>query len=143
MLREDFLDIYTYAYKKGFIITIFTNATLLTEAAAKYLRRFPPFCIEVTLNAVTPGKYELITQKKGSFAQVMQGIELIRKYLLPLKLKCQLITLNLDEFPLIQEFFRKIDVELRYSVLIHPRLDGFHSAVLFALVSRANMGAFQ
>ena len=25
LLREDFLDIYSYAYKKGFIITIFTN----------------------------------------------------------------------------------------------------------------------
>jgi MoaA/NifB/PqqE/SkfB family radical SAM enzyme len=65
LLREDFLDIYSYAYKKGFIITIFTNAALLNEKMAKYLSRFPPFCIEVTLNGVTRKTYELLVSPTG------------------------------------------------------------------------------
>ena len=34
--RRDFLDIYTYAKKKGFIITLFTNGTLVTERIADF-----------------------------------------------------------------------------------------------------------
>ncbi len=30
--RKDFLEIYTYAKKKGFLITLFTNGTIMTEA---------------------------------------------------------------------------------------------------------------
>src|SRR3977135_1746814 len=35
--RRDFLDIYTYAKKKGFIITLFTNGTLVTQRIAHHL----------------------------------------------------------------------------------------------------------
>src|SRR5216683_2175205 len=35
--RPDFLDIYTYAKKKGFLITLFTNGTLITERIADHL----------------------------------------------------------------------------------------------------------
>jgi len=35
--RSDFLDIYTYAKKRGFLITIFTNGTLITPEIADYL----------------------------------------------------------------------------------------------------------
>src|ERR1700733_9217731 len=32
--RRDFLDIYTYAKQKGFLLTLFTNGTLITERVA-------------------------------------------------------------------------------------------------------------
>ena len=39
--RKDFLDIYTYAKNKGFLITIFTNGTVLTPAMADHLAEYP------------------------------------------------------------------------------------------------------
>ena len=36
-IRDDILDIYTYAKKKGMIITLFTNGTLITPKIADYL----------------------------------------------------------------------------------------------------------
>jgi len=124
LLKEDFLDIYSYAYKKGFILTIFTNATLLNVEIVKYLKRFPPFCIEVTLNGVTKNTYELITKTPDSFEKAMRGIELIRKYKLPLKLKCQMMTLNIDEMPRMRKFYNKMGNEFRLSTLINPRMNG-------------------
>src|ERR1700704_176399 len=35
--RKDFLDIYTEAKKRGFLVTIFTNGTLITPRVADYL----------------------------------------------------------------------------------------------------------
>ena len=51
--RRDFLDIYTYAKKKGFIITLFTNGTLVTERIADHLVAWRPFAIEITLYGLT------------------------------------------------------------------------------------------
>ena len=41
--RKDFLEIYTYAKKKGFLITLFTNGTIITEQIADYLVEWRPF----------------------------------------------------------------------------------------------------
>lgn len=124
LLRKDFLDIYSYAYKKGFIITIFTNVTLFNKELAEYLKKFPPFCLDVTLNSVTQKTYELITQTPGSFEKAMRGIKLICKYKLPLRLKCQAMTLNFDEIPLMRKFYQELGVKFRCSILIDPRIDG-------------------
>ena len=51
--RRDFLDIYTYAKKKGFLITLFTNGTLITERIADHLVAWRPFAIEITLYGLT------------------------------------------------------------------------------------------
>ncbi|MCM8789656.1 MAG: hypothetical protein NC916_01355, partial [Candidatus Omnitrophica bacterium] len=91
---------------------------------AGYLNKFPPFCIEVSLNGVTQKTYELVTQTPGSFEKAMRGIELIRKYNLPLKLKCQAITLNFDELPLMRGFYQNMRMKFRCSILIDPRMDG-------------------
>jgi radical SAM protein with 4Fe4S-binding SPASM domain len=133
LLREDFLDIYSYAYRKGFMITIFTNAVLVDEKVAQCWNRFPPFCIEVTVNGVTKNTYEGITQVKGSFEKAMEGIKLIRKNKLPLKLKCQLMTLNADELPLMRRFFKRMGLEFRCSALIEPRMDGSTEPCSFRL----------
>jgi len=36
LLRPDFLEIYTYAKKKGLLVTIFTNGTLIDDNLADY-----------------------------------------------------------------------------------------------------------
>ena len=47
--RKDFLEIYTYAKQKGFLVTLFTNGTIMTQEIADYLAEWPPFAIEITL----------------------------------------------------------------------------------------------
>ncbi len=65
--RKDFLEIYTYAKKKGFLITLFTNGTLINEKIADYLAEWPPFAIEITLYGRTKETYEELTQIPGSY----------------------------------------------------------------------------
>src|SRR5580693_158811 len=64
--RKDFLDIYTYAKKKGFLITLFTNGTLVTERIADHLVAWRPFAIEITLYGLTKDTYERLTGVPGS-----------------------------------------------------------------------------
>ena len=52
--RADFLDIYAYAKSKGFLITLFTNGTMVTERVADFLVEYPPFAVEITLYGADP-----------------------------------------------------------------------------------------
>ena len=75
--RKDFLEIYTFAKQKGFIITLFTNGILINEKIADYLREYPPFAIEITLYGRTKETYEALTQLPGSYDRCMRGIRLL------------------------------------------------------------------
>ena len=77
--RKDFLEIYTHAKKKGFLITLFTNGTMITEKIADYLVEWPPFAIEITLYGRTRKTYEALTQIPGSYDRCLRGIELLRR----------------------------------------------------------------
>jgi hypothetical protein len=68
--RRDFLDIYTYAKKKGFIITLFTNGTMITERIADHLVAWRPFAIEITLYGLTKATYEQLTRHPGVVRQM-------------------------------------------------------------------------
>jgi radical SAM protein with 4Fe4S-binding SPASM domain len=124
LTRADFLDIYSYAKEKGFITTIFTNGFSMTEEIANYLKKRPPFAIELTLNAVTKGLYENISQVKGSFEKAMQGINLILKARQPLKIKTQVTGDNLKELPEIKRFIEGLGLTFKPSPELHARLDG-------------------
>ena len=124
LLREDFLKIYTYAKKKGFIITLFTNATLLTPSIVDYLKDYPPFAVEVTLYGITKSTYEKITRIPGSFNRCIEGIHLLLERKIPLRLKTVVMNLNKHELFKIKRFAENLGVEFRFDPLINPKLDG-------------------
>jgi radical SAM protein with 4Fe4S-binding SPASM domain len=124
LLREDFCDIYTYAYKKGFLITVFTNATLVNKKIANLFFRLSPFCVETTFNAATKNTFDNITGVKGSFLQALSGIKLMHDLNIPLKLKCQAMTLNYKELSLMRKLYRKFGSKFYCSTLIDPSING-------------------
>src|ERR1700722_5241974 len=95
--RKDFLDIFTYAKRRGLLITLFTNGTLITPKIADYLTQYRPFGIEITLYGRTEETYERLTGVSGSYAKCLQGIKLLMERKLPLKLKTVAVTVNKHE----------------------------------------------
>jgi len=123
LARRDFLDIYSYARNKGFIITVFTSGYSMTERIARYLKKEPPFVIEMTINAATKETYEKISQVKGSFKKVKEGISLILKGKLPLRIKTQITKDNLREIPEIKKFIEGLGLRFRPYYDLYARLN--------------------
>jgi radical SAM protein with 4Fe4S-binding SPASM domain len=122
--RRDFLDIYTYAKRKGFLITLFTNGTLITPQIADYLAEWPPFAIEITLYGRTKETYEKLTGIPGSFERCMRGIRLLLERKLPLKLKTVAVTLNLHEVWEMKRFAEEdLGLEFKFDAMMSPRID--------------------
>ncbi|HKW18334.1 MAG TPA: radical SAM protein [Terriglobales bacterium] len=126
--RKDFLEIYTFAKKKGFLITLFTNGILINEAIADYLREYPPFAIEITLYGRTKETYEALTQLPGSFDRCIRGIHLLLDRGLPLKLKTVGTRINRHEILGMKEFAeQELGVEFKFDSSINPRIDCSHA----------------
>jgi radical SAM protein with 4Fe4S-binding SPASM domain len=123
-IREDFLDLYTFSKKKGLLITLFTNGTLITRRIAEHLSEWPPLNIEITLYGHSEQTYERITAAPGSFKQCMQGIELLLDLGLPVKLKTMVTTINQHEVNEMKTLAENLGVEFRFDTLLNARLDG-------------------
>jgi radical SAM protein with 4Fe4S-binding SPASM domain len=122
--RKDFLEIYTYAKKKGFLITLFTNGTIMTEEIADYLKDWPPFAIEITLYGRTRETYEALTAIPGSYDRCLRGITLLKDRGLPLKLKTVATSVNKHEVVAMRQFAEEeLGVEFKVDGQINPRID--------------------
>jgi radical SAM protein with 4Fe4S-binding SPASM domain len=123
-VRRDFLDIYTYAKRKGLLITLFTNGTLISPKIADYLVEWRPFAIEITLYGYTRETYERLTGIPGSYDRCMKGMRLLLERRLPLKLKTVALTINRHEVWDMKRFAeQELDVEFKFDSLMNPRID--------------------
>lgn len=122
--RKDFLDIYTEAKKRGFLVTLFTNGTMITPRVADHLAQYRPFNIEITLYGATRDTYERLTGVLGSFDRCMKGIRLLVDRGLPLKLKTVPTSVNYHEVYEMKRYAEEdLGVEFKFDPLVNPRTD--------------------
>jgi radical SAM protein with 4Fe4S-binding SPASM domain len=124
LFRKDFLEIYSYAKDKGFLITVFTNGFSMTSEIIRHFMKMPPFVIEITLNAVTEKLFEEMSQVKGSFVKTMNGLRLITDAGLPLKIKTDVTRDNLREIDKTRRFVEALGIKFTPNIDIHARLNG-------------------
>lgn len=124
LLRPDFLDIHSYAKKKGMLVILFTNGTLLDTQAADFLAEWPPRKVEITLHGISRETFEKISGVPGSYERCMRGIELLLERDIPLTLKTTVTTLNRHELWETMEYVESLGVEYRFDALLIPRVDG-------------------
>jgi radical SAM protein with 4Fe4S-binding SPASM domain len=129
LARKDFCDMYRYAYNQGFIIIVFTNGFLLAEEHFNLFRKYPPFYIEITLNAARQGLYEKISGITGSFTKVTSSLGTLKILRVPLRIKTQVTALNLKEIPSIREYARRLKAAWRADYFLYPTLDGCQQAL--------------
>jgi radical SAM protein with 4Fe4S-binding SPASM domain len=121
--RKDFLDIYTYAKKKGFLISLFTNGTLISAEIADYLVEWRPFAIEITLYGRSKETYERLTGIPGSYDRCLRGIHLLLERRLPLKLKTVAVSINKHEIGEMKKFAEELGVGFKFDGMMNPRID--------------------
>jgi len=126
-LREDFLDIYLYLKKKGLLVSVFSNATLIVQEHVNILNKYPPRDIEVTVYGVTRDTYEKVTKVKGSFAAFMRGLDLLLENKIRVRFKAMALRSNMHELPQIAGFCRRITKDyFRFDPFLHLRFDRDH-----------------
>jgi MoaA/NifB/PqqE/SkfB family radical SAM enzyme len=125
LLRDDFEDIYIMLKKKGLLLTLFTNATLIKNRHIELFKKYPPRDIEVTVYGVTERTYGAVTSCPSNFTAFKRGLDLLIENKIPVRLKTMALKSNFQELPKIAEFCRKHSKDyFRFDPLLHLRVDG-------------------
>ncbi len=77
LLRSDFVEILQEADKHDLAITVFTNASLLTNDLCKRLSGFDSLRVQVSLHDIDSEKADYFTQVPNSFEKALTGIKLL------------------------------------------------------------------
>ncbi len=125
LLRPDFAEIYTGLRRRGLLVSVFTNATLINEEHVALFKKHPPRDIEVTVYGVTPETYERITRRPGTFDKFRRGMNLLMESGVRIRLKAMAIQSNLHEQDAIADFCRTYTKDFyRFDPQLHLRFDG-------------------
>ncbi len=124
LLRQDFFDIYLRLKKKGLLVSLFTNACLVTDRHVDLFRRYPLRDIEVTVYGVTKETYERVTGIPGSYAKFRRGLALLLDNGIKVRLKAMALRSNVHELPAIARFCRERTKDaFRFDPVLHLRFD--------------------
>jgi len=125
LLREDFSKIYMYLKRKGFFVSVFTNATLITEEHIALFKKYPPRDLQVSIYGITKETYEWVTGRPGSYEAFMRGLDLLMDGGIRFLPKTVVMRSNLGELMDMARFVReKMGRPLEYEAIIGPRFDG-------------------
>lgn len=125
LIRPDFPEIYLMLKRKGLLVSLFTNATMVNQGHVELFKKYPPWDVEVTVYGITRETYERVTRKLGSFDMFMNGLNMLMNNGVRVRLKSMAIRSNLAEHGAIAEFCRKLTKDnYRFDPQIHMRYDG-------------------
>ena len=124
LLRQDFADVYTHARKRGMIVTVFTNGSLVTDDHVRLFKTYPPAAVEISVYAASSGIYHEITGVQDALPMVVEGIHRLKDNGIRIKLKTVLMDLNRHELQAVENIARELGADFRFDAAILPRLDG-------------------
>jgi len=123
-VRDDFRDIYSHAFRRGFLVSLFTNASLLSPSLADFLAAHPPRTVEVSLYGASRETYHQLTGSGAGFDRTIAGIELLALRGVDVRTKAVLLRPIAEEAEALRALARKLGVTLHLDAGIDPTLAG-------------------
>jgi radical SAM protein with 4Fe4S-binding SPASM domain len=123
LLRRDWYEIASRARELGFSLRLFTNGSTVDEEKADLIQTLYA-TVEVSLYSMDPEIFERITQKKGSFAKTIRGVELLRKREIDVLLKIPMMVYNVTGFEKVFEYAARIGATARADARIVAKKNG-------------------
>jgi radical SAM protein with 4Fe4S-binding SPASM domain len=119
-LHPDFIKIYVYAKKKGFLVGVMTNGTAYTKKIVDTFKRYPPVRISVTLFSTDAAVHDAITCVPGSLRRTMAFLEelKLRKIKSLLQINYPFMKQNSDSFRSLLKFACKNKYMLYLGIII-------------------------
>jgi len=108
LVRKDFFQIASYCHKKGVILELLSNATLINQKKAQRLK---PLVKKVGVSI--DGSNSRINDQirgLGSFEKILNGIENLRKQKIPITLFVTLTKINIQDITNVLNLAKKLEI---------------------------------
>ena len=125
LLRKDFIELYRLLKSKGLLVSVFTNASLITDKHVELFRNYPPRDIDITVYGISKKTYEQVTGTPGSYAAFRRGLSLLLDGGIKVSLKAMALRSNVHELPAIADFCHERTRDFfRFDPFLQMRIDG-------------------
>jgi MoaA/NifB/PqqE/SkfB family radical SAM enzyme len=124
LLRKDFREIYFYLKHKGFLITIFTNGTLLN--LNDFIFNNKPLNLSLSIYGVNENEYSSFTNKPNCFKKIIEGLDSLYQNGIPFELKVILTKCNYEtaRLGLYDDFALRYNKSIKYSYILSASKKG-------------------
>ena len=129
----DFSTFYIRAKKKGMLVSVFTNGTLLNDQHITLFKTYRPHYIDITLYGASREVYESITGIPGSYDLCIHAVRLLLKNNINVRLKTTLMTLNVHELDAMETIANNFGVPFRSSSDMIPAFNGDTTPLTYRL----------
>lgn len=119
-LRPDFLEIYNACTQMGFVVTVNTNGTLLSEEIFAAFGKHPPFRVNITLYGTSARTYERLCGNGAAYDRVIKNIHRLRDMGIHLRLNFTATHLNRADIPSAHAFAREHGLPLHLVTYTFP-----------------------
>jgi radical SAM protein with 4Fe4S-binding SPASM domain len=103
-LRPDFPEIYEAIARMGFILTVYTNATMITDRIMDLFRSLPPHEIGVTMYGASNETYEKLCGDPRGYDHFLSGLERLQELPSLLDMRTTIVRDNLQDLEAMAEF---------------------------------------
>jgi radical SAM protein with 4Fe4S-binding SPASM domain len=134
--RRDFAEIYLHARRRGFLVTLFSNATLITPKIASLLAANRPHDMEVSIYGADAAHYEGVTGIPGSFARFERGVALLQSVGIHPLMKHTVTTLTHDHVDAVREWCTSRGLRHKFNLDVENRFTGGQEPSLYRIEPR-------
>lgn len=107
MLRPDFCEIYEAVSKMGFILTVYTNATMVTDKIMSVFEKSPPHKIGVTMYGASNETYAKMCGCADGYDRFVDGVHRLSTLPSLFDTRTTIIKDNLQDLQTMKEFTKK------------------------------------
>lgn len=118
LMHPDFKEIYTYAKKKGFLITLFTNASLLNDDIVSLLSKYKPAMVEISLYGTDENSYKDLTKRKVNFINIKDNIKKLVDNNIRVRLKTVLLKQTYNQIEEMSKIAKELGCDFRWDYYV-------------------------
>jgi radical SAM protein with 4Fe4S-binding SPASM domain len=124
LTRRDFFALAERARALGFALSLKTNGTLITEAAADRIAALHPVRVTISLLGATDATFDAVAASRKTLQRVLRGVRLLQARGVHVKLSTLLLALNLAEREQMLQLAQELGVDYEQFFKISAGDDG-------------------
>lgn len=122
LLFPGFQTLYLDLKRRGIVLTVNTNGTLIDENWADFFARNKPRRVNITLYGASEETYERLCHTRGGFAKTVNAIRLLRERGVAVKINGSATRLNRQDMGEIYRLGRELDAPVHMDCYMLPGL---------------------
>ncbi len=135
LLRPDFVTIYSEMVKKGVVVSVNTNATLVTPEIVECFKKHPPETVNVTLYGASPETYSGLCGVRGGHEKAFAGTRMLIEAGVRVIINTTFTTVNSKDMEALVRFAKEVDAPIRTAAYTFPPVRNGHEDSRICLTS--------